>query len=242
MASARRVLLPLALTAALSGCYTGSPPPAESISMRDDNVFQPGARATFNLSGRRIQPASAPASGHAVELGFTHGAGSGSQTFNSGYVYFGNSTFNAPAALTYEFDLNYVDLAYRYRYFPGEGAFGIEGLVGAGYADLSFAARSGGTRASESLSTPGMMLAAGVVLRFWRDTTAQARLSGFSSGQEDSVTRATRVELSLLQPLGSSFGLRGGYAWWQLESERGGTTSPISVRMRGPTLGLEVMF
>lgn len=234
-------LLAMALAGALAGCVS-SPPPAESIEVSDPSVLQVGARAAINLSGRRIQAPSSPASGHAVELGFTRGSGSGTQDLGSGYATLGSGTFNAPARLAIDFDLNYLEAAYRFRHFVGEGAFGVEGFVGLGYADLAVTASAGALRASESLGTVGAHLGGGLLLRFWRDTTAQLRLAGFASGQDDGVTSATRVELSLVQPLGGHAAVRAGYAWWQLQSERGGTKSPIEVELRGPVLVLEVMF
>ena len=233
-------LLAMALAAALAGC--ASSPPAESIEVSDNSVLQAGARLTIDLSGRRIQAPSSPASGHAVELAFTRGNGGDTQDLGSGYVTLGGRRFDAPAHLALEFELDYLEASYRFRHFFGEGAFGVEGFAGLGYADLALTARAGALRASESLSTVGAHLGGGLLLRFWRDTTVQLRLAGFASGQEDGVTTATRAELSLVHPLGDHAAVRAGYAWRQLQSERGGTKSPIEVELRGPVLMLEAMF
>lgn len=231
-----------AATAALlvSGCFTPTAPPAESIDASANNVFQPVLRGAI-LASPRSAPNDAQ-TGHAVELGITRGSGSATQSLSSGYVALGNQQFFAPATLTYDFDFTYVDIAYRWRQVFRASGLGYEALAGVGLADLDFAVRSGNRRASESLSSPGLNVGLGAMWRFWRWTSLHARASGFFSADDNGVSRAARIDAYLSQAVFSNFAVRAGYSSWNVQSDRGDTVSPIDLRFRGPVLGAELMF
>jgi len=235
-----RTLSPAAIAALLlAGC--GSGPPAETLNVSDDNAFQPVLRGSISLSEPSRAP-SHPQSGHAVELGYARASGHSEQQLSSGYVSLGSRTFTAPATLSNEFEMRYVDVTYRFRYLPAHSSAGVELLAGVAFADVDFAATSAGLRASESLSSPGGQLGLGVLWRPFSGTGVHARASGFFSGDDAGITRATRIDVYLSQALLRNVALRGGYSWWTLESDRGGATSPVEIEFRGPVLGLEVMF
>ena len=227
----------------LGGCFTGPyVPPPSAIEASDDGVFQPVGRLSKSLS--RLQgPPSDPQSGHAIELGFTKGSGSGSQNLSSNRIVFGNQTFTAPQQMRYEFDLTYFDVAYRWRKFFGQArAFGIEALGGLGFANLDFSAMSATQRASEEMSSGGVAAGLGALWRLRPGTSVQFRGSSFFSGEDNGVTEARRLDLYLVQALGRHMALRAGYTSWDIKSKRNDSLSPVKVQFSGPSLGLDVMF
>jgi len=240
MLIARRCIA-AALALGLAGCLGPGTPPASTLNVSDDTVFQPVLRGAVNFPESRAAP-SDPHTGHAVEFGFTRGSGSSSQALASNYAYFGGTRFDAPATLSSEFTLTYVDMAYRFRAVDGDTGLGFEALAGIAFAELDLSVSSAGRRASETLSSPGPQLGLGAMWRLRPGTSVHLRGSWFRSTDETEVSQASRYELLLMQSLGRNAALRAGYSWWSLESNRGETVSPIQVEFRGPTLGLEVMF
>ena len=226
----------------LAGCIFGAAtPPASTIDASDGNVLQPVLRVTVDIPSARGAP-SDPHTGHAIEFGYTRGAGSSSQALNSNYVAFGGRQFNAPATLNYDFTLSYVDFTYRWRMLDESGTLGFEALSGIAFADLDFAVSSATQRANESLSSPGVQVGLGALWRMRPGTSAHLRGTWFLSGDENGVSKASRSDAYLMQALARHITVRAGYAFWTLDSSRGGGLSPISVEFRGPTLGLEVLF
>ena len=230
-----------ALTAAVAACGT-NPPPAKSIEISDDNVFQPVLRGAFSLSSLR-GPASDPQTGHAIEVGGTRAKGGSEQSLRGvDYVSLGSTRINGPATLSSEFELRQLEIAYRFRGIdPGSG-IGIDLLAGPAVYELDVAVRSGGLAASETLTSVGPQLGIGALWRIRRGTSVHLRGSYFYSADDAGVTRATRIDAYLSQALARNIALRGGYAWWNADSDRGGATSPVNVEFSGPVLGLEVLF
>jgi hypothetical protein len=240
MLTARRCIA-AALTLGLAGCLGPGTPPASTLNVSDDKVFQPVLRGAAHFPESRAAP-SDPHTGHAVEFGFTRGSGSSSQTLASNYAYFGGTQFNAPATLTSDFTLTYVDMAYRFRAVDVDTGLGFEALAGVAFAEFDLSVSSAGRRASETLSSPGPQLGLGAMWRLRPGTSVQLRGTWFRSTDDTEVSHASRYDVALVQSLGRNAALRAGYSWWSLDSDRGETVSPIRVEFRGPTLGLELMF
>lgn len=230
-----------ALATALAGCLGPGVPPASTIHASDGNVRQPVLRAAISIPEPRGAPSN-PQTGHALELGFTRGSGSSSQTLASNYVGFGGKQFTAPATLDYDFTLTYLDMAYRFRAVDAGTGLGFEALSGIALAELDFRVASPSQQASESLSSPGLQVGLGALWRPRPGPSLHARAMWFSSYDYDGVSNATRVDVYLAQAVWRHATLRAGYSWWSLESDRGDAVSPISVEFRGPALGLELMF
>ena len=240
------IVLRFAAVAALAGCAgTGTSP----ISVADRSTFVPSVRVGADISRYAGEP-SDPHRAHALELGLSGARGSGAQTLSAGErpVVFGGQTFNPPQQLRHELDFRFYELAYRWRQFLGEGAFGIEALGGVGYADVDLTISSATQRASDNLSNAGLIGSFGLLWRFHPGTSVQSRFAFFGSGSTRGIRNATRLDLYLAQAIGRNAGLRAGYASWSMRSVReaddysSSNLSPITLRFSGPALGLELMF
>ncbi|MEA3191675.1 MAG: hypothetical protein QOD26_8 [Betaproteobacteria bacterium] len=246
-----RFTAPLAALLLLGGCagYTTS-----EIDAVDRSVAVPSVRVAVDLGrGRATEEIPPPArvhTSHALELGLSYARGSGTQHFDATQqpITFGGRTFVPPQDLHYDFDLRFVELAYRYRHLFSGARLGVEGLAGAGYADLGLTVNSATQRASERLRNGGLVLGLGGLWGITSSTSLHARGTLFYSGASDDVTNASRFEIYLAQALGRNVSVRAGYATWSLRSERESDhffytrNSPLRVRFSGPALGLELMF
>ena len=236
-------LLVAALVLGLGACAgpgAPPPPPASKLSVSDNYVFQPVVRVS-------VQPESPsapsdPHTGSALEIGYTRGSGSSSQDLSSNYVSFGDTRFNAPTRLESNFTVSYVDMAYRFRAIDSNSGLGIEVLTGVAFADLDLRVSSPSQSANETLSSPGAEIGLGALWRIRQGTSLQARGVWFRSFDDTEISRGYRYDVALAQALGRNVAVRAGYSWWRLQSDRGETSSPIVVDIRGPTLGLEILF
>lgn len=75
-------------------------------------------------------------------------------------------------------------------------------------------------------------------------TSVQGRYSYYRGlGEQDDLQNATRGELYLAQALTRNIVVRAGYTDWSMHIARGSANaSDLNVKMRGPSLGLEVVF
>ena len=230
----------------LAGCGTPTPPPpdATTIHASDRSVFMPAGRIATNITGRGGRPSEAQ-SGHALEFSFLNGSGSDTQSLSSTQVpiKFGGETFSGPRQLRHDFKLDWYELDYRWRKFPDEGAFGIEGLAGVALPRLDFRVSSSTRQASESFGAPGLALGAGVIWRFRPATSVQGRIV-YYAGSDDDINRATRAELYLIQGLGRNVAVRAGYVNWSLHVNRQDrkNNSDIDLQLSGPSIGLDILF
>lgn len=234
-------LLAAAAVMLAAACGT-NPPPSESIEIDDRAAFQPVLRGSVSL-GRQRGPASDPQSGHAVEFGGTRVKGESDQEVRpGGYTSIGGSNFLGPTTLTNEFELRQFEIAYRFRAIDRDNGVGIDLLAGPALYQLDVAVNGQGRRVSEDLTSVGLQLGLGTLWRIRQGTSVHLRGFYFYSADDAAVTRAARLEAYFSQALMRNLALRGGYAGWNLKSDRGGATSPINVEFRGPVLGLEVLF
>lgn len=236
----RCVVAALALALGACAVYSPSPPPASKLTVSDDNVFQPVMRVVVQSDSASAP--SDPHTGHALELGYTRGSGTSSQDVSSNYVSFGGRRFDAPARLDSSFTLTYVDMTYRGRLVDRDSGLGLDLLVGIAGAQFDLEVASANQRTSESLSSPGGQIGLGVLWRVHEGTSLHARGVWFRSFDVTEISRGYRYDVALAQALGRNVAVRAGYSWWRLQSERGETSSPIVVDLRGPTLGLELLF
>jgi hypothetical protein len=241
-------LAALLATLILEGCCCGRT--TSSLDLEDTSAFTGAVRIAADFAGREVTNPSQPHTSHAVELEVSGAKGSDSQMVNAGQqpVVFGGETFLAPQNLRGEFDFRLAYIGYRYRHLFERSGLGLEALVGPGYAQLGLTVTGATQRAAERLSTGGLVVGLGAMLRFWGSTSAHLRATGFASGSDDDVTSATRYDLYLAQALGRHAGVRAGYSWWNIRSRRededfsSSRLSPIRVRMAGPQLAFELMF
>ena len=228
----------------LSGCGSVPLTPPTAITVRDSGAFQPSVRVGWNISKVEGAP-SDPQSSHGIEIGAMGARGDDTLSLVAGQgpVRFGGATFNPTQTLQYQADLAYYDVTYRFRRFFGDGSLGIELLAGLGQAILDLAVSSATQRASESMSSTGIQLGIGGIWRLRPGTSLQARYTGFGTGDlNDDVTNLSIMEISAAQALGRNVVVRGGYAYTRAESERNNPLSPITVKLSGPLLRLELQF
>jgi hypothetical protein len=236
-----RLLAVLAVLAAASAH-------AADLEIIDRDNFFPSARLSFDIGSWGERP-SVPHSGHGIELGVSGVSGEGKQNLRASDspVVFGERTFPGGSELRHEFDLRFVELAYRFRHFFNPD-FGIEALGGLGYAELEITTTSPLQSAREKLGNGGLVGGFGVLWQFAYDTGLQSRLMLFASGQEEGVTAAGRLDVYIVQSLGRHAALRAGLVSWGVGSIRSdaadssSTKSPISAGFAGIALGLDLMF
>lgn len=247
-----RLAAALAALLLLGGCASHT---TSEIDAVDRSVVVPSVRVAVDLRGggratEEVPPPANAHTSHALELGLTYARGSATQHFDATQqpVTFGGQTFAPPQDLHYDFDLRFVELAYRYRHLFSGARLGLEGVVGAGYADLGLTVTGATQRAAERLRNGGLVLGLGGLWGITSSTSLHARGTLFYSGASDDVTNASRFEVYLAQALGRHVVVRAGYAAWNLRSERETDhlfftrNSPLRVRFSGPAVGLELAF
>lgn len=245
-----RLAVLLAAILLLGGCAGQT---TSEIDAVDRSTAVPSVRVAVDLRGRATEEIPPPArvhTSHALELGLSYARGSDTQSFDASQqrITFGGQTFVPPQELHYDFDLRFVELAYRYRHLFAGPRLGLEAVAGLGYADLGLTVTGATQRAAERLRNGGIVLALGGLWGITSSTSLQTRATLFYSGASDDVTSASRFEIHLAQALGRNVSVRAGYAAWNLRSERESDNffftrnSPLRVRFSGPAVGLELMF
>jgi hypothetical protein len=225
------------------------------IKVEDNSTFIPSGRLSIDISPR-IDGPSVPHSGHGIEIGITGTTGKDTQTRGVGAppLVFGGQSFGSPNQLNHEFDFRFVELAYRYRHFFGQGqygeggSFGIEALGGLGYAEYDLTVTTATQRANDKLGSGGLVLGFGIIWKFLPRTSLQSRITFFGSGENEGVTGAGRWDLFLVQALGRHAAVRAGFTGWGLASVRDDNedfttfNSLIRSNFSGFALGLELAF
>lgn len=240
---------------ALGGCGCNGYPCVQRTTSDiriEDQVVLPSLRVAMDFTGRAPDGPSSPHTAHAIEAAISGSQGSAEQTLPAGQqpVVFGGQTFNAPQAIHYDFSFRDAEVLYRYRHLFGrQRRIGVEGVAGLGYLGVDLRASSASQSARDKLNTLVVPVGGGVIWKLWPTTSVQARYMYFQSFSDyDGVTNAQRFDIHLAQAIGRYAGVRLGYADWTVTSlrekrgEGAPATSPIELRMRGPTAGLEVMF
>jgi hypothetical protein len=220
-----------------------------AIEVTDRGTFIPSVRLGVDMAPRGEAPA-VPHSGHGFELGFTGASGDASQSRTAGApaLVFGGRIFAAPVELHHDYDFRFAEVAYRYRHFFGQGTFGIEALGGLGYAQYELTVTSAAQRASEKLSSGGLVGGFGILWKFLPQTSLQSRLTVFGSGDAEGVSAAARLDVFVAQALGRNAALRMGLTSWGLVSSReedddfSSLNSEIRAGFSGLALQLELAF
>lgn len=219
------------------------------IKVEDRGTFIPSARLSVDLAPRGESPA-VPHTGHGFEFGVTAASGEADQGRGVGAptLVFGGQTFVAPVELHHDFDFRFYEAAYRYRHFFGSGQFGIEALGGVGYAEYELTTTSPLQRASQKLSSGGLVGGFGIVWKFLPQTSLQSRITLFGSGDNEGVSGAARWDVFVSQAIARNFGLRLGLTSWSVVSSRdddddfSSINSRIDGRFSGVSLGIEAAF
>ncbi len=234
-----RVFAPSVACLLLVACAGTSTAPTP-IEATDRDVLIPSVRVAWQAS-RSVEPVAEPSSvrdGLAVELDLSARRGRDSQDLAAGQepIEFNGATFPAPQTIEQRFDFVFASLAARLRIFPGNGAVGVEGLLGGGYSALDLRLE-GSQRVTDELSSVGLITGLGILWRAGTRTTLQARFTRLTTLDEPSQVSAT--ELVVTQALARHLKFRGGYARWEIDANSG---SDIEVEFSGPVLGLELDF
>lgn len=220
----------------LGACVSSTP-----IEVKDRDVVVPSLRIAWQKS-ELWEPVHEPSSvrrGLRVELDLSAGRGRSSQDLAAGQqpIEFNGASFLGPQTLEQRFDFFFASLTAGWRFFPGDGAVGVETLVGGGYSALDLTLDSGSQRVKDELSSVGVTAALGILWRTRPRTTVQGRLTEFTA--LDELSGVTAVELVATQTVGRHVKLRGGYAQWEVEADSG---SDIEIEFSGPLLGFELDF
>jgi len=234
----------LAAALAVAACSSTT----SNIDIKDNTAFIPTVRVAVDFNETPGPPSQLHTS-HAVEVAVTGATGSDAVNLSAGQqpVVFGGETFVAPQALKGEFDFRLAYIGYRYRHVFERSGLGLEVLIGPGYSQLGLTVTGATQRAAERLRDAGLDIGLGAMVRVASATSVNFRATAFGSGATDGVSSAARYDVYLAQGIGRSVGVRAGYSWWNVHSEReddygSSRLSPIRIRMAGPQLGLELMF
>ncbi len=188
-----------------------------------------------------------------VEFQYTKTAGHSDQSLATGEVMsVGGNSVAGPQQISHRADVSYAHLAYsgtaHMEKYPAE----LDIFMGLG--EVNYSLRSDVTTAPFVLqsSQTDYALTMGMGLR-WRlldNTSAEGRAVlltqnpfsyFFETYNKGKQTDMFQGELALVYKPIKSVALRGGYAWMSLVPEKT-ADSPLDFRLRGPLVGLEVLF
>jgi len=217
------------------------------IYIEDNRVILPALGAGINL-GDIMQPASENQTGHAIELRLANAGGSGSQSIarNQNPIILNNTIFMGPQQLRNDFNLNFVQLSWRWRKFFRESSLGLEVLGGIGYTSLGLTVTSPTQRASGSLESSGPQAGVGLIWRTSSGASILAQVAGFSTGEfmhgsPPGVNGMARGEILYAHALDKNLTLRAGYAKWSLYGHGSGM-SDFQLRFSGLAVVLDWDF
>lgn len=237
-----------ALAAALLvGCQTGGPPSPTTIVASDAGVVMPSLRIASE-STQSSRDSSDVGQGGAFEFNYFYGRGGDAQDVRASDqpIKLGGANFAGPQRVEHDFTLNWYELNARGRIFSPspDRVFGVEFVIGAAWPRLAFSVSSPAQRASETFGAYGALTGVGILLRVREGTSVQGRYTYYRGlGGNEDLQNATRGEISLAQALGRNVMARAGYVDWSMHVARGSANaSDLNVKMRGPSLGLEIAF
>jgi len=246
MDAARIALLAFGLLV-LAACQAPGPPSPTTIEASDSGVFVPTLRMTREEPRAYSEPSDVGRGG-AFELSYFRGSGSDTQNLAASNqpIKLGGTNFSGPQQVRHDFALNWYELAARGRIFGAspDRALGAEFLFGAAVPRLAFRVSSSTAQASETFGAYGVVIGTGALWRLRPGTSTQVRYSYYRGlGGNDDLAHATRTEISLAQALARNLVARAGYMEWSLHVGRGtANNSDLNVKIRGPSLGLELVF
>lgn len=228
----------------------GSALAQSDIEVIERGVVVPSLRLGIDIAGQATPLGPAvPHTGHGIEIGVSGASAEDDQRLDPGeVVVFGDRIFTAPSTLSHSADFRFLEVAYRYRHFFGASrVFGIEALGGLGHAELELTTTSPLQRASETISSGGLVGAFGIVWKFLPATSLQSRITLFGSGEREGVTGAARLDVHVAHALARHVALRAGLVSWGIVSQRAdddndSLNSRIRAGFAGLSLGLDVAF
>jgi hypothetical protein len=241
----RRFLSALAIV--LAGCQSPGTPSPTTIVASDAGVFVPSLRITSE-SSQSERESSDVGRGGAFEFNYFYGRGSDTQQVGASDqpIKLGGVNFRGPAEVQHDFTVHSYEVNARGRIFSGapDRAFGVDFLIGGAFPRLGFRVSTPTQQAAESFGRFGVTTGVGVLFRLRSGTSLQGRYTYYRGlGEQDDLQSATRGELYLAQALARNIVARAGYTDWSMHIARGSTNaSDLNIKMRGPSLGLEIVF
>lgn len=231
----------------LAGCQTAGPPSPTTIVASDQTVFVPAVRITSE-SSQSERDSSDVGGGGAFEFNYFYGRGSDTQQVGASDqpIKLGGVNFRGPQEVQHDFTLHWYEVNARGRIFSTspDRVFGLEFLIGGAFPRLDFRVSTPTQQATESFGRFGLTTGVGALLRLRPGMSAQGRYTYYRGlGEQDELQNATRGELYLAQALTRNIVVRAGYTDWSMHIARGSANaSDLNIKMRGPSLGLEVVF
>ena len=231
----------------LAACTTPGPPSPTTIVASDQTVFVPTVRIASESSQSERDPSDVGRGG-AFEFNYFYGRGGDTQQVGASDqpIKLGGVNFRGPQTVQHDFTLHWYEVNARGRIFSAspERQFGMDFLIGGAFPRLDFRVSAPGQQAAESFGRFGVTTGVGVLLRMRPGTSVQGRYTYYRGlGEQDDLQNATRGELYLAQALTRNIVARAGYTDWSMHIARGSANaSDLNVKMRGPSLGLEIVF
>lgn len=202
----------------------------------DDSNALPMARMEIGTAS--ATPPNEPRGGLAFELTISGGTGDSRQDVAAGQrVSMGGIAVPGPLQISNKMTLRQLDALVRWR--TGSDRWLLE-LLG-GLSAMHYTFNSGFFR-TEGTPTAGV-LGVGALWRVRPQTAVQARYlvgKGVSSYTES--VGLDRFELAVVQGFAKNFALRAGYTVWDTTIKPSEPNSELHMRLRGPTIGLDLSF
>jgi len=237
------VALPL-----LAGCLANATAP---ININDSSAQFYSARAKWQPRSNANDAFGQSRDG--VEFQYTKTAGLSDQSLATGEVMsVGGNSVIGPQQISHRADISYAHLAYSGTAYMEKYPAEMDAFIGLG--QVSYSLRSDVTTAplvlQSSQTDYALTMGMGLRWRFLDNASAEGRvvlltqnpfsyfLGTYGKGKQTDMIQG---ELTLVYKPVKSVVLRGGYAWMSLVPEKT-AESPLDFRLRGPLVGMEVLF
>lgn len=246
MNTVRKTLVALGVLG-LAACQAPGPPSPTTIVASDQTAFVPAVRIASE-SGQSERDSSDVGRGGAFEFNYFYSRGSDTQQVGASDqpIKLGGVNFRGPQEVQHDFRMHWYEVNARGRIFSDspDRVFGLDFLIGGAFPRLDFRVSTPTQQATESFGRFGLTTGVGVLLRLRPGTSAQGRYTYYRGlGEQDDLQNATRGELYLAQALTRNLVVRAGYTDWSMHIARGSANaSDLNIKIRGPSLGLEVVF
>lgn len=208
---------------------------ASALELREHGAFTPALRVEL--------PAVPHGSRLAMDLEASGARGRSTQALAGGdTAQLDRYVLSGPATLANGVEVNMIDTVLRWPVRDPPRTAALELLGGLSLARVNVIAATADRSAGEDRLAGGLLLGIAARWRIVPSTAVEARYRFFTSrGELEAENDIHRVDLTLVHALGRRVAARGGYQYWDVLSQRVGS-SEMRARLAGPTLGLDLRF